>query len=348
MRERHAVAVVILAYNYAHFLPSAAESVLSQGDVDVRLIIVDDCSTDGTPAVTSALSQDPRVQIVRNEPNRGQIPSMNHALSLVDEEFVVKLDADDLLTPGSLARSVALLENEPDVSFVYGWPRHFSGDVPDVADHPAKSWSIWPGRRWFERRSRDGRNVISQPEVVMRTASLRQVLPVPADLPHTSDLYLWLRLSLVGDVGRVNGPPQALYRVHDQSMQRTVNAGRLFDLEARRDTFATVFAQASDQIDEPEALEHDNHLRLAACALDNACRAYERGRVDAEPIAGYQDFALALAPDARALPEWTKLERRMAVGADRAQRRPRFVAAAISRRARETLEHRRWTRTGEW
>ena len=64
----------------------------------------------------------------------------------------------------------------------------------------------------------------------MRTAFLRRALPIRAELPHTSDMHLWMQLAAMGDVGRINGPAQGYYRVHDASMQRTVNAGTFFDL----------------------------------------------------------------------------------------------------------------------
>ncbi len=342
-----AVTAVVPAYNYARFLRECATSVLSQRDVEVRLIIIDDASSDETPAVAAALAADPRVSVLRNEPNLGHIPSVNRGMELVETEFVVKLDADDLLAPGALARAVALLQAHPEVSFVYGRPRHFTDRVPPVRDLPALSWTVWPGRDWIARLCRTGVNAISQPEVVMRTSVLREALPVRAKLPHTSDMHLWMQLAALGEVARINGPPQGLYREHDGSMQRTVNAGTFFDLSARRDAFDAAFAGVAGALPGADALHDAARRALAGNAIDRACRAYDRGRTDQDPVDDYIAFAFEIWPAARELPEWSALERRRAVGGERAARDPRFVTAALVRRSIEEASRVRWRHTGE-
>jgi glycosyltransferase involved in cell wall biosynthesis len=346
-RRRPSVTAVIPAYNYARYLRECANSVLGQRDVDVRLIIIDDCSTDETPNVASDLGRDSRVAVLRNEPNIGHIPSVNRGMRLVETEFVVKLDADDLLAPGALARATALLDVRPTVSFVYGRPRHFSGPTPRAIDLPALSWTVWSGRDWFARLCRMGVNAISQPEVVMRTACLRRALPIRAELPHTSDMHLWMQLAAIGDVARINGPAQAYYREHNASMQRTVNAGTFFDLRSRRDAFDYVFAGLAGELPGAWELHDVAHRTLAGNGLDRACRAYDRGRTSQEPVDEFVAFALETWPRARELPEWTALARRQSVGTARAARDPRFVIAAGIRRGLEETSRLRWRHTGE-
>ena len=64
-----------------------------------------------------------------------------------------------------------------------------------------------------------------------------------ADLPHSGDVEMWMRAALAGDVARVNGPAQGYYRVHGQSMQRTVYAGLMRDLSGRLEVFEKVLAR---------------------------------------------------------------------------------------------------------
>ncbi|MGA9860218.1 MAG: glycosyltransferase family A protein [Solirubrobacteraceae bacterium] len=345
--RRPTVSVVVPAYNYARYLTECAQSVLGQRDVDVSLIIVDDCSTDETPRVTAELAADPRVTVLRNDPNLGHIPSVNRGLERVDGDFTVKLDADDLLAPGALARATALLDAQPGVSFVYGRPRHFTGAVPRQIDLPPLSWTVWPGSDWLARLCRTGVNAISQPEVVIRTASLRGALPIRTDLPHTSDMHLWMQLASIGDVARINGPAQGYYREHDASMQRTVNSGTAFDLRARRAAFDAAFAGVAGTLPRARELRDLASRTIAGNALDRACRAYDRGRTDEAPIDEYITLALETWPDARDLPEWEALDRRRAVGSRRAARDPRFMTAALVRRAIEETSRIRWRHTGE-
>jgi hypothetical protein len=340
------VTVVVLSYNYGRFLEPGAESVLAQRDVDVRLLIMDDCSIDETAEVSAKLAgSDPRVTVVRNDSNRGQIPTMNDAFARVGTDYVVKLDGDDLLPPGALARATALLEAHPELAFVYGRPHHFEGAVPNLPDSPAQSWTIWPGEDWIAARCQSGANVISQPEVVMRTSFLRQAGPVREDLPHTFDMHLWLRLASLGHVGRVNGPPQGLYRVHEASFQRTIHSGFMFDLRGRRDAFDAFFEAPAREPDRERLVTA--RRALAAGALDLACRAYERGRTTQHPVDELVEFALDTCPEAARLPEWTALERRKAVGAIRAQRHPQFLVDAVTRKVSQGLGKRHWLRTGE-
>jgi Glycosyl transferase family 2 len=343
---RPSVTAVIPAYNYARFLPECVGSILSQRGVDVRVIVVDDGSGDDTPRVTRELAADERVTVIRHERNVGQLPSVNEGLALVESEFAMKFDADDLLPPGALARATALLQAEPRVGFVYGRPLHFSGAVPRPADAPAKSWTIWPGGEWLARRCAVGTNVISQPEVVMRTAALREAGPIRTDLPHTFDLYLWCRLASLADVGRVNGPAQGIYRVHEASLQRTVHSGRMLDVVERARAFDALLTEN----DIPGSLElaASVHRALAASALERACRAYDRGRSEDEPVDELVDFALSTWPRSQRLPQWRALERRRQLGAARVPRHPRYVAAALARRAAEEAGRERWLRTGEW
>jgi hypothetical protein len=182
----------------------------------------------------------------------------------------------------------------------------------------------------------------------MRASTLRAAGPVREDLPHTSDLHTWLRLAAIADVGRVNGPIQGLYRVHDASMQRTVHSGRVLDYSGRRDAFDAAFAGLAGELAGARGLHAQARRGLAAAALERACRAYDRGHTDSEPIAELIAFAQETCPNVRGLPEWSALAERRAYGAERAPRRPRYVAGALKRRAVEEVGRRRWLLTGDW
>jgi glycosyltransferase involved in cell wall biosynthesis len=343
------VTVVIPAFNYARYLDDCVASVLGQTDVELSVLIVDDHSTDETPDVTAALAaRDGRVTVLRNERNLGHIPSVNRGLSHVATEYVVKLDADDLIAPGALARATALLEAHPEVGFVYGRPMHFSGSIPTHGGARRTSWSIWSGRDWVEGRCRSANNAISQPEVVMRTDLLRQILPIRADLPHTSDLYQWIQLASLADVARVNGPAQGYYRVHDASMQRTEHAGELYRLRARRACFDAAFLGAAGRLPDADELYDIARRALAAESLDEAVHAYDRGHFGpgATAVDEFVSFALEVWPEARDLPGWSALGRRKVFGEKWAPRNPAFVANAARRRARAEVRKWRWQRTG--
>jgi hypothetical protein len=342
------VTVVVLSYNYGRFLTACASSVLDQRDVDVRLLVVDDASVDETQRVTERLAHgDERVTVIRNRTNRGQLPSMNAALAGITTDYVVKLDADDLLAPGALARATALMERHPDVTFTYGRPHIFRGPEPSHTESPPRSWTIWDGSDWFARRCRSAVNVICQPEVVIRSAAVRQIGAVREDLPHTFDMHLFLELALSGDVGRVNGPPQGYYRIHEHSLQRTDHAGMLFDLRGRRHAFDAVFAGgAADRVLDADALHDQARRALATAALDWACRAFDDDRAGEEPIDELARFATETYPAANQLSQWMALQSRIAAGPEGTLPLPRVVAS-LRRRVTDSVGYRVWQRTGE-
>lgn len=95
------VSVVIPCFNYARYVPEAVGSVLEQRGVVVDIIIVDDCSTDDSLAVARGLADEhPQVQVLANAVNAGPVATFNRGLAQARGEFLVRLDADDLLTPG--------------------------------------------------------------------------------------------------------------------------------------------------------------------------------------------------------------------------------------------------------
>ena len=147
-------------FNYAGYVGDAIGSALGQVGVEVNVIVIDDGSTDdGLAAVRSLAERDRRIRVVANERNIGHIPTVNRALKLVDAEYGEKLDADDLLTPGSLARSAALLDAHPSAGFVDGMPLRFNGEPPWPSLR-VRSWTVWPGRDWLELGCRRGTNRI--------------------------------------------------------------------------------------------------------------------------------------------------------------------------------------------
>src|SRR5208337_1578043 len=75
------VDVVIPCYNYARYLRRCVQSVLSQSGVDVRVLVIDDASSDDTPQVGNDLAgSDSRVEFRRHEVNRGHIATYNEGL----------------------------------------------------------------------------------------------------------------------------------------------------------------------------------------------------------------------------------------------------------------------------
>jgi len=122
---RPVVSVVIPTYNAASHLQETIDSVRRQTLSSFEAIIVDDGSTDDSPAIAAAAAiRDPRFHFVRRA-NGGVGAARNTGIHLARGEFIAPLDADDLWAPRKLEKQVARLEHAgPKAGLVYCWSRN--------------------------------------------------------------------------------------------------------------------------------------------------------------------------------------------------------------------------------
>lgn len=268
---RPTATVVVPCYNYGHHLPQLLAGLFDQPGVDVGVIIVDDSSPDGSGEVAERLAEsDSRITVIRHARNAGHIQTYNDGLTAADGEYVVLLSADDLLPAGALTRAIALMQHHPSVGLVYGYALPFFSDEPPPVSGQVRNWSVWSGQDWLAKSARQARSFIMSPEVVMRTQTLRETGLYDRRLPHSADLDLWLRTALNWDVGRVNGPPQALYRVHQANMHLTTYAGWITDLRERLTTFDLLYDEHAPDRPDVQALRPATNRALAKDALRRA------------------------------------------------------------------------------
>jgi glycosyltransferase involved in cell wall biosynthesis len=112
------VSIVMATKNYARFLPQAVESVLAQTYSDWELLIIDDGSTDDTPAVIQPFLSDRRVRFLRSD-QLGQSRAKNLGIGLSRGEYIAFLDADDIWEPTKLTKQLAVFREHPDVGLVF-------------------------------------------------------------------------------------------------------------------------------------------------------------------------------------------------------------------------------------
>lgn len=348
------VKVIVPCYGYAELLKGCVASVLEQRGVDVRVLVIDDCSPDRTEAVAAELSAaDDRVEVRRHSTNQGLIASANAGLEwAADSDYVVLLSADDLLAPGALSRAVEVMEANPGVGLVYGHAPYFEGDAS--LPRLRRRWrgtTVRSGAKWIDLRCRAGHNCISSPEAVVRTSVQRQVGGYDPAYHHTSDLHMWLRIAAVSDVAYIRGATQALYRVHGDSMLRSMlgdRDGTIVDLRERRAAFESFLATVTERPEQPRWRRSAGRA-LARQALWRASRAYDRGEVegpDAAPVDEFVSFALDVCPEARTLREWWGLRLRKRIGAGRSLLFFPFIATGAAHRLRRHLGRLRWRTQG--
>jgi hypothetical protein len=155
---------------------------------------------------------------------------------------------------------------------------------------------------------------VYSPEVVLRMSVMRKAGGFREDLPHTADFELWMRLALHADVGYIQVPYQAYYRDHAAGLHRQVFNTTIADLAQVKNAFEAVFQACPDQIVDRQRLEKIQRRTLARRALGEACRAFDRGRLQLPEAVQLEELALDAYRDMNELPEWHALQWRKAIG----------------------------------
>ena len=343
------VDVVIPCYNYGRYLRGCVASVLSQRDVNVRILIIDDASPDNTAELGRELAaSDSRVIFHRHEKNKGHIATYNEGLiDWSTSDYTMLLSADDMLAPGSLSRAARLMERDPSIGMVYGKAIHFFNESELPKSELQKySFLRYSGLKWAAGRCKSGLNVITSPEVVVRGSVHRAVGGYRPELPHTGDLEMWLRIAAVSNIGYVRGPAQAYYRVHSSSMQRTKYKSSLSNFVQRKAAYDCFFAHLEDKTVLDGRLHQKAIRALAREALWDVCRTYDHDQVEQDRVDELVQFAMEAYPEAASLPEYKGLKRRQMLGAAICHRTQLFILPATYRYLARWLRKERWKRWG--
>lgn len=181
------ISVIIPTHNRAKWLPEAVKSA-QEGGTDIEVIVVDDASTDETPAVCKSLKG---VHVLRLERNVHLAGARNAGIAASSGEYLSFLDDDDLRLPGSLDNQLRTLDANPDAGFMYG--PVMIGDpnkcVPtgEIFPHQCFAGDIF----WRLLKA----NFFSVNSVLVRRRCLEDVGFFDASLRGVEDWDLWIRLA---------------------------------------------------------------------------------------------------------------------------------------------------------
>ncbi len=175
----------------------------------------------------------------------------------------------------------------------------------------------------------------------MRREAFDQTGGYDPRLPHSGDFYMWMHTAARWDIGRVNGPTQALYRVHEANMHLTSYAGWLTDLVERKRTFGILFDEGAPALVDAGRLRGRAMRALSGEALRRAL-ILSRDGADRAGVQDYVEFARATTPSIdRSL---LGIAFRLGPGAGR--RLPGVALRRFASRVKHHLLWRRWRRYG--
>jgi glycosyltransferase involved in cell wall biosynthesis len=203
------VTVVIPCFNQAHFLGEAVASVIAQTHPVAKLIVVDDGSTDATAEVARQFDQ---VSYVF-QGNKGLAGARNAGLELVESEFVLFLDADDLLTPVAVETCLQTLVDNPEAAFVYGGFRYVDKDRAGLSEVRP------PAQNGHYALLLKGNHIAMHGTVLYRTSILRASGGFDVSLLCCEDYDVYLRLAKTYPLAS-HLQIAAEYRLHGTNMTR--------------------------------------------------------------------------------------------------------------------------------
>ena len=127
------VSVIIPCYNRADVLAATLDSVRIQTSPNWEALIVDDFSTDNSTEIIRQFARhDPRFQgLTRQGTQRGANICRNQGLAAANGEYLVFLDADDLLAPTCLERRIVAMDAAPECDFGVYQTEIFAHEVGD-------------------------------------------------------------------------------------------------------------------------------------------------------------------------------------------------------------------------
>ncbi len=204
--------VLIPVFNAAKTVESAITSIQAQTLRDIRIIVVNDGSTDGTQAIIERLAAVDSRLVLINRPNGGIVDALNAGLAACTADLIARHDADDIAVPDRFEKQLNWLRSHPECSAVSGAiieideagrklrPQGVPSS-PDLAD--AEHYPQWEPH-------------LVHPFLMLRRAAIEAVGGYRYVF-HAEDTDLYWRLQ---EIGQLANMPDLLgcYRIHSQSV----------------------------------------------------------------------------------------------------------------------------------
>jgi glycosyltransferase involved in cell wall biosynthesis len=326
--------VIVPCYRYGNFLRECVQSVLTQEGVEVRVLIIDDASPDNTPDIGHELTEaDHRVFYRRHKKNQGHIATYNEGIDWISSKYYLLLSADDYLLPGALFRATSLMEGNANVGFCFGnalelhpGPSFRQVDVRAITASESGDL-VMTGADFHEYMRLNGsNNFVSTPTAIVRTQLQKQLAGYRAELPHSGDMELWLRLAVHSSVGFVCAN-QAVYRRHSSNMSLGyMGENHLADLLQRKAAIDLALNGNDSAHVETEAVQRKLLEPLGIEGMRCAINAF--GANDLELSSRFIAFAQLAYPDVRRRKIWFRYIARRALGY-RASRALKPIVSAL-------------------
>ncbi|HET6882540.1 MAG TPA: glycosyltransferase [Pirellulales bacterium] len=187
------LSVIIPTYNHARYLPRALEALVTQSVLPAEIIVVNDASTDETPAILEAFARDYAVvKVITNPVNRRANQSVRIGLSNARGKYVYCVASDDYVLPGFVEKMVGAMEAFPQAGLCSAYFSIVNGVTGEIRPNPS-GWCTEP--RYFapeEFEKRIGQGSIPGHASIIKRSSFQAAGGFLAELEWHSDWFVSL------------------------------------------------------------------------------------------------------------------------------------------------------------
>lgn len=269
------ISVVIPAYNAALYIGEAIDSVLNQGSLLSELIVVDDNSSDETSSIVRAYN-DKRIKILSRAPSdAGGVSAVRNAgLSRANGEWVLFLDADDVLMPNALDTLYAAAKKS-SCAAVYGDYQRINSNGQPIGF-----------RALFNKRTKptgdistallEGNFIVNGGVMLIRKTAFNAIGGFNEHIRYCEDWLAWCRLSFDNTITYLPGTCVLQYRVHQTSTMMKKRLRFEDCLPALEAVFSDPLITANTPFDDLIKAQRkaESHMLNYVCAQDIRARRY--------------------------------------------------------------------------
>lgn len=227
MKEDIKVTVVMSVYNGESTVCKAIESILQQSFKDFEFIIIDDGSSDGTPAILEEYKKKDNRIVFVSQSRKGLTYSINHALKIAKGKYILRQDADDISLSERIKRQLEYIEeNNLDIVSSYAYLVNRRGAFLKIIKSPSGHSEIV--------RALEKYNCILHPALMFRKEAATSIGSFNEHFELAQDYEFYLR-------GILNGLKFGV--IPEPLVQMTFNASSLTVQKRRQQLLYTISAQ---------------------------------------------------------------------------------------------------------
>lgn len=216
------VDIILPVYNAERTLESAVKSILSQTNSSLRLIAIDDGSTDNSSTLLRAFAErDSRVRVL-SQPNSGIVAALNTGLAASTAPIIARQDADDLSFPTRLEIQLRYLNLHPSCVAVSAWAEHIDSDGRPLGSFARPGPPSEADPTWIPVRE----PYLVHPFLMVRAHALKAAGGYRY-VYQAEDADLYWRLQEIGELANLT-EVLGYYRLHaDSLMSASIENGRV-------------------------------------------------------------------------------------------------------------------------